>query len=278
MYAAQAAALARHCDVAIVMPIRPECEGFDAPDLSLPWGQDALIDAVAAANPNTVVVLQTGNPVAMPWRDRVKAIVAAWFPGEAGGQAIAEILAGTVNPSGRLPLTFPAAIGQTPRPEAPGLGVPWGTSLTVNYQEGADVGYRWFAKQDERPLYAFGHGLSYTTFSHGEVSVAAGEELSVSATVTNAGDRAGADVLQFYLIEAAGEAHARLIAFERVELEPAESRRVTARVDPRLLARFDGRLKRWRIAQGTYKIALGCSATDFAAIAETTLPQRSFGV
>ena len=109
-----------------------------------------MIDAVAAANPNTIVVLETGNPITMPWRDKVKAIVEAWYPGQAGGQAIAEILTGAVNPSGRLPITFPADLAQTPRPELPGLGTPWGTPTTIDYDEGAEIGYRWFAKTGER--------------------------------------------------------------------------------------------------------------------------------
>ena len=123
---AEAALAARRADVAIVFAIRVEGEGFDGADLSLPWGQDAVIAAVAAANPNTVVVLETGNPVAMPWRDSVNAIVQAWYPGQAGGQAIAEIVAGQVNPSGRLPITFPVDLDQTPRPELPGPGRPVG--------------------------------------------------------------------------------------------------------------------------------------------------------
>ena len=127
MTPAEAALLAGRSDVAIVFAIRVEGEGFDLPDLSLPWGQDAVIDAVASANPNTIVVLETGNPVAMPWREKVRAIVQAWYPGQAGGQAIAEVLTGAVNPSGRLPVSFPADLGQTPRPELPGLGTPWGT-------------------------------------------------------------------------------------------------------------------------------------------------------
>ena len=126
--------------------IRVEGEGVDGADLSLPWGQDAVIAAVAAANPNTVVVLETGNPVDMPWRDSVNAIVQAWYPGQAGGQAIAEIISGQVNPSGRLPITFPVDLAQTPRPELPGLGAPVGTSTTIDYSEGAEVGYRWFAR------------------------------------------------------------------------------------------------------------------------------------
>jgi beta-glucosidase len=122
---AEAALLAKRSDVVIAFGIRSEGESFDLPDLALPWGQDAMIDAVATANPNTIVVLQTGNPSAMPWRDKVKAIVQAWYPGQSGGQAIAEILAGTVNPSGRLPVTFPESLDQHPRPQLPGLGTPW---------------------------------------------------------------------------------------------------------------------------------------------------------
>ena len=177
---AEAALAARRADVAIVFAIRVEGEGFDGADLSLPWGQDALIAAVAAANPNTVVVLETGNPVAMPWRDAVNAIVQAWYPGQAGGRAIAEILAGQVNPSGRLPITFPVDLGQTPRPELPGFGAPWGTPATIDYFEGADVGYRWFAKMRPRPMFAFGHGLSYTSFEYRDLAVGGGETVTAS--------------------------------------------------------------------------------------------------
>lgn len=221
---AEAVLTARRSDVVIAFGIRVEGEGFDMPDLSLPWGQDAVIDAVASANPNTIVVLETGNPVSMPWRDKVKAIVQAWYPGQAGAQAIAEILAGTVSPSGRLPITFPASLGQAPRPELPGLGSPWGSSVTIEYNEGAEVGYRWFALQNERPLYAFGHGLAYTTFDYDDLQLEGGETITASFTVTNVGERKGADVPQLYLTEAAGDKRMRLLGFERVELEPGESR------------------------------------------------------
>ncbi len=168
MSPAEAATLAARADVAIVFGIRIEGEGFDLADLALPWGQDAVIAAVAAANPNTVVVLENGSPVAMPWHDDVRAIVEAWYPGQDGGQAIAEVLTGTVNPSGRLPLTFPADLADTPRPELP--AAPWGTPVTVRYDEGAEVGYRWFAQTGAKPLYAFGHGLSYTTFAYRDLT------------------------------------------------------------------------------------------------------------
>jgi beta-glucosidase len=277
MTPAESALMARRSDVVIAFAIRVEGEGFDNADLSLPWGQDAVIDAVASANPNTIVVLETGNPVAMPWRDKVRAIVQAWYPGQAGGEAIAEVLTGAVNPSGRLPITFPADLAQTPRPELPGLGDPWGTPTTIEYDEGAEVGYRWFAKQRERPLYAFGHGLSYTTFEYADLEVGGGETLTASFTVTNTGDRGGADVPQLYLTEGAGEERMRLVGFERVELQGGESRRVTAAADPRLLARYDGAAGRWHIAAGTYRIALGRAADDLLLRGEAELTDRLFG-
>ncbi len=277
MNPAEAAALARRSDVAIVFGIRLEGEGFDNPDLSLPWGQDAVIAAVGAANPNTIVVLETGNPVAMPWADRVRAIVEAWYPGQAGGQAIAEVLTGAVNPSGRLPITFPVDLGQTPRPELPGYGTPWGTQTTIRYDEGAEVGYRWFAKTGARPLYAFGYGLSYTTFDYRDLTVEGGDTIAAYFSVTNTGSRAGADVPQLYLTEAAGDRRTRLLAFDRVELGPGESRSVTLTADPRSIARYDSQAGQWQIAAGVYRVALGRAANDLTEAAEVTLPERWFG-
>jgi beta-glucosidase len=273
MSPAEAALLARRSDLAIVFAIRIEGEGFDLPDLSLPWGQDAVIDAVAAASPKTIVVLETGNAVAMPWREKVRAIVQAWYPGQAGGQAIAEILTGAVNPSGRLPVSFPADLAQTPRPELPGLGTPWGTPTTIEYAEGADVGYRWFARRGERPLYAFGHGLSYTAFAYGDLEVEGGDTVTATFTVTNAGERAGADVPQLYLT---GD-RMRLLGFERVELQPGQSRTVTVTADPRLLARYDADAGEWHIAGGTHPIALGRAADEPVLTAEARLTERRFG-
>lgn len=265
---AEAVPVARAADVAIVFATRAEGEGFDAADLSLPWGQDALISAVAAANPNTVVVLETGNPVAMPWRDSVSAIVAAWYPGQQGGRAIAEILAGQVNPSARLPISFPADLGQTPRPL---LGSP----TAIDYAEGADVGYRWFARTGQAPLFAFGHGLSYTSFEHRDLEVTGGDTVRVAVTVVNIGDRSGADVPQVYLAGAPGEGRLRLLGFERVDLEPGQSRRVSIEADPRLLARYvDGS---WRIAPGRHTVAVGASAVALTLSAEVELAGRTFG-
>ncbi|HEY6696514.1 MAG TPA: beta-glucosidase [Solirubrobacteraceae bacterium] len=273
MTPAAAALAARGADVAIVFAIRVEGEGFDNPDLSLPWGQDAVIDAVASANPNTVVVLETGNPVAMPWREKVRAIVQAWYPGQVGGQAIAEILTGAVNPSGRLPVTFPADLAQTPRPELAGLGTPWGTATTIHYDEGAEVGYRWFAQRGHAPLYAFGHGLSYTRFEYDELEVTGGETITATFTVTNAGDRDGADVPQLYLTDP----RMRLLGFERVALGPGESRRVTIVAEPRLVARYDIDARAWHIAPGAHQVALARAADDLVLPAEAELAERRFG-
>jgi beta-glucosidase len=273
----EAALLATRSDLVIAFGVRSEGESYDLADLSLPWGQDALIDAVADANPNTIVVLETGNPTTMPWRGKVKAIVQAWYPGQAGGQALAELLTGRVNPSGRLPITFPADLSQSPRPELPGMGTAWGTPTTILYNEGAEVGYRWYAKTSTEPLYSFGHGLSYTTFDYRDLHVDGGETVTASFTVTNIGDRPGADVPQLYLTDAAGDRRTRLLGFERVELEPGESRTVTVTADPRLLARFDGDAGQWRITEGTYTVALGRSATDLVFEGHAQIAAQLFG-
>ncbi|WP_175795805.1 beta-glucosidase family protein [Burkholderia anthina] len=276
-HVADAAAVAKRADIVIVHAIRHEAERFDSPDMTLPFGQDALIDALAGVHDHVVVVLQTGNPVAMPWHDKVRAIVQAWFPGQAGAQALVDVLTGDVNPSGRLPVTFPTGVEQTPHPALPGADVELGSPIVVHYHEGAEVGYRWFAKTGREPLFHFGHGLSYTRFAYEDLRIDAGETVTATFTVANTGARAGADVPQLYLTEAAGDCRMRLLGFRRVHLQPGESIRVTVRADPRLLARFHSPSKCWRIDAGRYRVALGRSAGDFALSAEATLEARAFG-
>lgn len=268
-YASEAALAASQADVAIVFANQYQTEGFDVPDLSLPDGQDALIAAVAAANPNTIVVLQTGGPVAMPWRGQVKAIVEAWYPGARGGEAIAEILFGKVNPSGRLPITFPQSERQLPRPRLDGLdtvepnfvgtGVP-GQKLDVDYNiEGSDLGYRWYARQGIEPLFAMGHGLSYTRFAHEGLTLARdGDRLIARFTVRNLGARAGSDVPQVYLTDAAGTRLRRLAGFAKVELAPGEARQIEVPLEWRTIAEWQE--GGWTIAAGDYRFIVARDA------------------
>lgn len=268
-----AAARAAGADMVILFATQWQGEGFDA-GMMLPYGQDALIEAVAKANPNIVVVLETGNPVRMPWLDSVKGVVQAWYPGSRGGQAIADVLTGAANPSGRLPISWPVDETQNPRPKIEGLGLPDESRIIVNYPEGSDVGYRWFTANNQKPLFPFGYGLSYTTFEHRGLQVQGGVKVTARFTVRNTGKRAGADVPQLYLVSAAGKPLHRLAAFQKVDLKPGESRSVSVTVDPRLLAHWDTAANGWRIDAGTYEFALGTSAGDLGPRATVTLPAQ----
>ncbi len=271
-YTASAEKLAKWADIVIVFGTKWMTEGADSPDLSLPDRQDALIDAVATANRKTIVVLESGGPVLMPWLDKAGAVLEAWFPGGRGGEAIANVLFGTVNPSGRLPITFPKEITQNPRPVIPGADVPEPPFLIsgappaikpveVAYSEGSDVGYRWFAKKNLTPLFPFGYGLSYTAFDYKNLNVDGGKTLTVSFDVTNTGAVTGADVPQIYLTAGPDKSLQRLIGFSRVELKPGETQHVSIAADPRLLADFDVAAHGWRIKPGKFKIAVSRSAT-----------------
>ncbi|WP_343528930.1 glycoside hydrolase family 3 C-terminal domain-containing protein [Sphingomonas sp.] len=281
-YVTDAVIAAKQADVAIIFATQWMTEGLDQPDLSLPGGQDALIAAVAAANPNTIVVLETGGPVAMPWLDRTAAVIEAWYPGARGGEAIAGVLFGDVNPSGRLPVTFPASVDQLPRPALPGAetiepdfggrGRP-GDTLTIDYNiEGADVGYRWFAREKKEPLFPFGYGLSYTSFARSGLTVEGGIAPSASFTIRNIGKRAGADVGQVYMVATPAGSTQRLVGFARVELKPGEQQAARVAIDPRLLAEWTP--AGWRIAPGTYRFALGASATDLGPEVSVSFAER----
>jgi beta-glucosidase len=210
----------------------------------------------------------------MPWLDSVKAVVEAWYPGQEGGRAIADVLTGAVNPSGHLPISFPADETQTPRPQIFGLGEPDGTPVRIDYSEGSNVGYRWFAAKNLKPLFAFGHGLSYTRFAYDALKLNSGGTLTARITVRNIGARFGADVPQLYLVSAAGQPLQRLAAFSRVELQPGTSRTITLDIDPRLLAHWDTAGNGWRIDAGNYEFALGASAADLRQHATIALGKR----
>jgi beta-glucosidase len=274
-YPKGAADMAKNADIAIVFANQWMTEGADAPDMSLPSGQDELIAAVAKANPHTIVVLQTGGAVRMPWLDQVGAVVEAWYPGAKGGEAIADVLFGDVDASGRLPVSFPVNEAQLPRPEIPGAGLPETTPFDVNYTEGAAVGYRWYAAQGTKPLFPFGYGLSYTRFDYAGLKVEGGQTLTVSFDVKNTGARAGSDSPQIYLTDARGQARVRLIGFSRVALQPGETRRVTVTADPRLLADFDAGTHQWKIGAGAYRVAVGASSADFKLTGEAKVSGRS---
>ena len=285
-------AAAKAADVAIVFATQWTTEADDVADLRLPDHQDALIAAVAAAQPRTVAVLETGGPVLMPWIDKVPAVVQAWYPGQRGGEAIANVLTGRVNPSGRLPITFPADASQPPRPRPVGLDRLGGLeaaaaanpaaastyvleSFPVDYVEGADVGYRWYEKKGQKPLFPFGHGLSFTQFAYRNPVVTGGATLTLSVDVVNTGRVAGADVPQMYVARAGSGAPMRLAGFQRVTLKPGETRRITLTAEPRVVADYDTALPGWRIRAGTYRVALARDATDRTMVNEVTLEGRT---
>jgi beta-glucosidase len=268
--AAAAAKLAAESDVVIVFATQWMAESIDAPDLNLPGQQDALIAAVAKANPKTVVVLQTGGPVVMPWLNDVGAVLEAWYPGTSGGAAIARVLGGAVNPSGHLPATFPASVEQLPRLKIDGDANSKDDNVvehvTADYNiEGAAIGYKWFDLKGHKPLFPFGYGLSYTSFGYSGLSAKAvdgGAGVDVSFTIKNIGKRDGKAVGQVYISPVAGgwEAPKRLAGWDKMALKAGASGKTTLRIDPRLIGMYDSASKRWNIAAGDYLVTLAESA------------------
>jgi beta-glucosidase len=267
----RAAALAKRCDAAIVFAQNFAGEGFDLHGLSLPGGQDVLIAAVAAANPRTVVVLETAGAVTMPWLDRAGAVLETWYPGSAGADAIADILFGDAVPSGRLPVTFPAREADLPNPVLPGAGLPRDVPFSVTYPEGADVGYRWFARRGIRPVFPFGFGLSTTRFAYANLRVTGGRTLTAQFDVRNTGTRTGADVPQLYLTSRGGPAVLRLLGWSRPVLQPGATRHVVVHADMRLLADFDTAGRRWVVPKGDVTVGVGRSAGDLELRATVAL-------
>jgi beta-glucosidase len=238
--------------------------------MMLPFGQDALIAAVLAANPNTVVALQSGGPVDMrAWADAAPAILQAWYAGMEGGTALAEILFGDVNPSGRLPMTFPRALAESP---AHALATYPGEDLRIEHTEGLYVGYRYFDSYDVAPAFAFGHGLSYTTFAYSDLAVEkAGDTVSVRLTVTNTGDRAGSEVVQVYVHDedaSLERPEKELKGFEKVALAAGASATVTVELGEEAFSYYDPGVPGWVLEPGTFTILVGSSSRDLRQRAE----------
>ena len=246
--ASAAAQLAAQSDVAVVFATQWAAESFDQPGLNLPNEQDDLIAAVARANPNTIVVLETGGPVVMPWLSSVSAVVEAWYPGTRGGEAIARVLTGEVDPSGHLPVTFPASIAQLPRPAI--------DKDSVDYDiEGADVGYKWYALKASNADLPFGYGLSYTRFEYSDFRTREGSDgVSVSFSVKNAGTKEGKALPQIYV-----EAPKRLAGWTKLSLAPGQSAHVIVRISPYALRGLES---------GKYRLVLSESVEQPVAAAQ----------
>jgi beta-glucosidase len=267
----QAATAAHAADVAVVVVSVPASEGMDRTKLALPGDQDKLISAVAAANARTIVVLNSSSAVTMPWLGSVGAVVEAWYPGQTAGTALARVLFGDVNPSAKLPVTFPASDGQMPARHT--VQYP-GDGDDVYYDEGLLVGYRWYDATGRRPLFPFGYGLSYTSFAMRDLSVArSGSRLVAKVTVRNTGKRAGAQVVQLYVGSpaVAHEPPRRLEAYTKVTLAPGQSRRVTLTLAVSSLASWDNPDTGWVLHKGTYRVYVGDSSRSLPLRADVRL-------
>jgi len=281
---AKATALARSSDAAIVMVGQINTEGRDHP-LELGGNQDNLVEAVAAANPRTIVVLKTGSAVLMPWVDKVPAILEAWYPGEEDGNAVADVLFGAVNPSGKLPITFPAKLEDLPArtPEQyPGIGG------VARYSEGVFVGYRHYDEKNLAPLFPFGHGLSYTSFAYQNLRVSSSsidfggerpDRITVDVEISNTGRMSGAEVVELYVgmpSNPVAQPPKQLKGFQKVSLQPGESSHAQFTLDARSFSYWDVQSHQWQVASGTYKIMVGSSSRDIRL--ETTVEVRGTAI
>lgn len=275
---ADAADAARRADVVIFVgglnkATGQDCEDSDRESLALPYNQDAVIEALVAANPRTVVVNVSGNAVAMPWADKVPAILQAWFLGSESGNSLADVIFGRVNPSGKLPMTFPVRLDDVAAHavgEYPGTKRADSDIVDIRYNEGVLVGYRWFDTRKIRPLFAFGHGLSYTTFGYGKLSADASKigpdgALTLSVEVTNTGSRAGAETVQLYISDTKASVKRpakELKNFAKIYLEPGQTKTVTFTVRPSDLAFFDAGAHAWKAEPGEFRAHVGAASDD----------------
>ena len=278
-------ALAKKSDVTIVFAYQWTSEDMDLPNLSLPEDQDALIEEVAAANPRTIVVLETGTAVTMPWLNKVSAVLEAWYAGSKGADAVANILFGAVNPSAKLPMTFPRSEADLPHPrlvipppEARGHAAVMKTgeakpTFEVRYDEGLKVGYKWYDAENKPVLFPFGFGLSYTTFSYSDLKVVPGSETTVSFEVKNTGSRAGAEIAEVYaaLPAAAGEPPKRLVGWSKVNLNAGESKQVSLNITPLYLSIYDEASDSWKLVPGSYTFMAGGSSQNLPLVTTVNL-------
>ena len=286
---ASAAALAKTADVAIVFAYQWESEGMDLDSLSLPEHQDDLILNVAAANPHTIVVLETGSPVTMPWAEQVSGILEAWYGGSRGAEAIVRVIFGDVNPSGKLPITFPKSDADLPHPNIvkppvasttrDGDPDAWKTiaaglpAFQITYDEGLKVGYKWYDAEHKQVLFPFGYGLSYTTYKYSGLKVTPGRNVHLSFTVKNAGNRAGSEIAEVYAVlpEGAGEPPKRLVGWSKVKLDAGESKEVAVEVDPEYLSIFNVERDAWQLLPGGYTFLVGGSSQSLPLQASVNL-------
>jgi beta-glucosidase len=277
----RAVALASQSDIALIfagLSGEWESEGFDRPDIDLVGQQNELIARVAAANRRTIVVLNTGSPIAMPWLEQVAAVVEAWFPGQECGNAIADVLFGDVNPSGKLPQTFPARLEDNPAY----VNYP-GENGKVRYGEGLFVGYRYYEKKKIAPLFPFGFGLSYTTFTYDNLRLSASaigpnETLEVQVDVTNTGERAGKETVQLYVRDRQSRLHRpdkELKGFAKVLLEPGERQTVSLTLGRQALAYYDDLAQAWVAEAGVFEVLVGSSSQTIQGKASFTLTETS---
>ncbi|MDQ1408819.1 MAG: beta-glucosidase [Acidobacteriaceae bacterium] len=282
---AATAALAKQSDVAIVFVHQWTSEDFDLPNLSLPENQDAVIDQVASANPRTIVVIESGSAVTMPWIDKVSGVLEAWYAGSKGADAVANILFGDVNPSGKLPMTFPRSEADLPHPRevipspsmlgkdavmATGEAKP---TFEVHYDEGLKVGYKWYDAEKKPVLFPFGFGLTYTSYSYSNLKVKPGKQTTVTFTLKNTGSKAGAEIAEVYaaLPAEAGEPPKRLVGWSKVRLQGGESKEVTVNIDSAYLSIFDEASESWKMLPGSYSFMVGGSSQDLPLVQKIML-------
>jgi beta-glucosidase len=292
---AAAASAAKSADIAIVFGYQPESEGMDLKSLDISDDQNKLIETVAAANAKTIVVLETGSSATMPWIEKVAGVVEAWYPGIRGAEALANLLTGDVNPTGKLAITFPKSDSDLPHPTlvlpppasqpqrpAPGADISSFMAMMakglppfeITYDEKLKVGYKWYDAEKKPVLFPFGFGLSYTTYAYSGLSVKGGESVEVSFTVRNTGKRAGTEIAQVYasLPDAAGEPPKRLIGWARVELAPGESKQVSIPVAHDHLTIYDEASNDWKLIPGAYNVMAGGSSQDLPLHQQINLP------